>query len=162
MLEQQRIAFEEKVKKLQESMGTASDEAPAPAPDPAQLLVDNNAELKSYITSLGELTNIPEAELHARLEELGVPAGQIEQVANIAQQQYAANITPLMATTELSNDEFTNNRSAHKGPGELLQGTFAANAAPPSPTTGAQPKPEELAPNMVADINMQMGGGMAT
>lgn len=140
---QRKIAEAEEI--LETIQDIVTDDAPAPKPDAAQLLVDNNTELKSYISSLGELTNIPEAELHARLEELGVPAGQIEQVANIAHQQYSANITPLMATTEISNNEFTQNRSANKGPGELLQGTFAANAAPSTTPLQSTPAPDLLA-----------------
>ena len=143
--EEVMLALQEK---FEESGGTiiAESEAPQPAPDQAQLYVDANPELKSYLEGLSEQTNIPEADLKAELEARGVPGDQIDRVMEIADTQMGVNITPRESTPVVTNGTL----SANKAAGDPAAGIFneAANqpasdinAPAPSPQS---PSPEEI------------------
>ena len=123
-----------------------ADAPDAPATDEAQMTIDQNPELKSYLEGLSEQTNIPESDLKAELEARGVPSDQIDRVMEIADAQMGVNIAPRESTPVVTNGTL----SANKAAGDPAAGIFneAANqpasdinAPAPSPQS---PSPEEI------------------
>ncbi|NCT40461.1 MAG: hypothetical protein GW778_02215 [Alphaproteobacteria bacterium] len=124
----------------------ASDAPAAPAPDPAQAFLDNNPELKSYISSLSELPYISEADLLSELEERGLTADQAAQIAEIAETKMAVNVAPKIATPMLENQI---DRLSYNSPPPSLSGTYNVAAAENQEPTPQTPAPEVMTPKEI-------------
>lgn len=129
--------LEEKVEKLKDCIDENSEtetSSPAPKPNEEQLLT-NSPKMQEFMNALVSQHGIPEAELRAQLEKrFGVAPAEMDQtMAKLTKQYPDVNISPLMNTQIATNGTL----SANRAPGDLLTGTFAANAAPPTtePTT---------------------------
>ena len=140
-----------------EMLGETTD-APAPAPDAAQLLADSPA-ITEYMNALASQTHISEEDLRAELgSRFNVAAAEMDSLVDkLVEQNPTVNVAPSLDT------------AVHESPEQRLTATdrdpavLAGNdGAFASAATAATPKPEENepAPEMVAkaDPSIQLTG----